>query len=710
MCREGTMADMNELIKNGDLEGVQRAVEQDKRLLDVVCTPKGHTPLMWSLNPEIGDHVDIAEFLINAGAALDAQNDKGWTALMIACRYEKATIADILIEKGAHLNFQDKKGSTALMFACRQDMADTARLLIENRADLDHQDKTGSTALMFASRFNQPATAQLLIEKGAKRDLCNNDGWTALMFACRFSQPETAQLLIQKGAKLNAQDKEGWSALMYACRYAQPETAQMIIRKGAKLDLQDNEGWTALMFASILDPPETAALLVQKGAKVNLQKQGGWTALMLAIRYDHPATAEMLIQKGAKLNITDEGGTTALIYACRYKQPAAAKLMIEKGAKLDLQGKQGYTALCLACRYEQPETALLLIEKGAKIDLQNDDGWNALMLAFRHHHPEVAEVLIDKGARVNPQDVDGNSALMYACGSLEGSKHTSQEHLRAIQKLWAAGASSHMRSKSGLDAVTMARNNRRSDVVDFLDFVMKSDVAEALITDLHIARNIVVAFYNYGVVTLEEAQALSDEELIALGLDKTDFRNKARLRFKGESIKKPGRSRPKIAKQISHRLSLTLGRNKHRFKYDALLTHTWGSDGANHEVVFIVNTRLATMGKKTWFDNEPVSDITQLDQAVEQARKVLVFVTQDYIDELMEEEGRGVCKEIFTAACRLRGAENLIAVVLEEELLDTDTWTGPLLLELGDSSLIDFTTPAKRQENFEELMNRISSR
>ena len=62
---------------------------------------------------------DIAEVnrLIGEGADVNAQNNDGWTALMLASDLENPEIAKLLIEEGADVNAQDNEVWTALLWA-----------------------------------------------------------------------------------------------------------------------------------------------------------------------------------------------------------------------------------------------------------------------------------------------------------------------------------------------------------------------------------------------------------------------------------------------------------------------------------------------------------------------------------------------------------------------------------------------------------------
>ncbi|CAK9086071.1 Putative ankyrin repeat protein L93 [Durusdinium trenchii] len=512
----------------------------------------------------------------------------------------------------------------------------------------------GGTLLLWALHpaCRKEAVAMFLIEAGADIDAVDYGGWTALMYACRYDQPETAQLLINKGATLDGANKDGWTALMLACRYGQPEVAQLLINKGVKLDLLNQHGWTVLMIACSFDQPETAQLLINKGAKLDTINQVGWTALM---------------------------------YACRHDQPEAAQLLINKGAKLDLANQAGWTVLMIACRYDQPETAQLLINKGAKLDMVQNHGF---------------------------------TALMVACQKPSESHHTSAGLLRCVKLLVAAGAALNLQTTlidvdektgvttpAGSTAMDIARLSQRSDAVEFLEFVQHSEVSKLLLDTAKASPEAVVRFFDNDVRHFEDCELLDDADLANLGVDKFMVRKRFLAHFEDKS-----KQRLSLAKRFSKRLSGILGRGNAE-SHDAFLTHDWGTDELgrnNHARVTKVNDFLIARGKATWFDEDRLEAniAQQIAKGLEASRKVVVFITERYMDKL-QSLSEDYCREEFLAACNISGTRNMIAVVMEPRMLDQRAWRGPLQLKMGTHLFLDFSTDEAMDANLPELLNRL---
>src|SRR5262249_3474435 len=75
------------------------------------------TALMWAAGPEDGvgegAALDVVTLLLDAGAQIDAVDNRGRTALMIAAELGRAAIVDALLARGADRSIADKAGKRA---------------------------------------------------------------------------------------------------------------------------------------------------------------------------------------------------------------------------------------------------------------------------------------------------------------------------------------------------------------------------------------------------------------------------------------------------------------------------------------------------------------------------------------------------------------------------------------------------------------------
>lgn len=76
------------------------------------------------------------ETLLSNGAAVDAMDELGRTALMFASSGGYDHIVKLLLDHGADANVQDRFNNTALMWACHGCHAPIVRLLLKNGANV----------------------------------------------------------------------------------------------------------------------------------------------------------------------------------------------------------------------------------------------------------------------------------------------------------------------------------------------------------------------------------------------------------------------------------------------------------------------------------------------------------------------------------------------------------------------------------------------
>ncbi|MBL8151042.1 MAG: ankyrin repeat domain-containing protein [Blastocatellia bacterium] len=180
-------------------------------------------------------NLEIATYLLEAGADTNIYDEDGWTPLMEAAS-NSAIITEAMIKKGAEVNVVAHGGLTPVMIATRQtyqDSFDTIKLLLEAGAKVDAQNKTGVTALMFAAGAAASNKVGLLLSRGANVNLQDKNGLTALMYASmashsNFKRIETVKFLINKKADLSIKDKNGKDVLEYAKAYKQDAILELL--------------------------------------------------------------------------------------------------------------------------------------------------------------------------------------------------------------------------------------------------------------------------------------------------------------------------------------------------------------------------------------------------------------------------------------------------------------------------------------------------
>ncbi|OLF52093.1 ankyrin repeat domain-containing protein [Pseudomonas chlororaphis] len=133
-----------------------------------------------------------------------------------AARRGDVEMLDTFIEAGYALDTQDEKGYTALILAAYHGQGPAVERLLAAGADACAQDKRGNTALMGAIFKGEVTIARRLLATDCNPDQRNGAGQTAAMYAGLFKRVELLDVLARKGADLNAEDPLGNSATRLA--------------------------------------------------------------------------------------------------------------------------------------------------------------------------------------------------------------------------------------------------------------------------------------------------------------------------------------------------------------------------------------------------------------------------------------------------------------------------------------------------------------
>ena len=160
--------------------------------VDVVVTSKGSTALIiFSKNGKL----KTVQFLVDAGADINFQNQLNVTSLIVASQNGHLDIVRYLKEQGADINLKTIDETNALMYAAEGGHLDIVNYLLDQGAQIDEQDKNKQTALMAAAAKGKSDVVKCLRDRGANLHLKSISGGTAKDFAEKFGHIETSELL-----------------------------------------------------------------------------------------------------------------------------------------------------------------------------------------------------------------------------------------------------------------------------------------------------------------------------------------------------------------------------------------------------------------------------------------------------------------------------------------------------------------------------------
>ena len=360
--------------------------------------------------------------IITYKADLDSQNNKGRTALTLACLCRQQDSVKILLEAPSNPNIADNDGYTSLHAAvtggCSKKII---KSIIDHGGDVNATDKENCTTLWIACAKSNTDAINVLLKAGSDTNIALDDsGVTCLMQAVDTDcSKEVLQALIDHRADVNAIDKENYTALWIACAKSNTDAINVPLKAGADTNIAlDDSGDTCLMCAVENDcSKEVLQAIIDHGGDVNATDQQNCTALLIACDKSNTDAINVLLNAGADTNIAlDDSGDTCLMQAV-YKDCSKEVMqdIIDHGADVNATDKTHDTALRIACVKGNTNAVNVLLKAGADTYIVKD-GCTCLISAVNNDcSKEVLQAIIDHGADVNATDQQNCTALFIAC-------------------------------------------------------------------------------------------------------------------------------------------------------------------------------------------------------------------------------------------------------------------------------------------------------
>ena len=181
----------------------------------------------------------VVQAALREGAAIDARDRNGRTALLIATHANKVEVARVLIAAGADVNAKDSIQDSPYLYAGAEGRNEILKMTLAAGADLKSTNRYGGTALIPAAHHGHPETVKILLATAIDKDHVNNLGWTALLEAVLLGDggavhTEIVRLLVEAGANPNIADREGVTPLGHAKRRGFAGMVRILAAAGAR--------------------------------------------------------------------------------------------------------------------------------------------------------------------------------------------------------------------------------------------------------------------------------------------------------------------------------------------------------------------------------------------------------------------------------------------------------------------------------------------
>ncbi|KAK7571104.1 hypothetical protein V9T40_014708 [Parthenolecanium corni] len=455
------LRELFEACKAGDLAKVKKLVNvQTVNARDTAG--RKSTPLHFAAGY---GRRDVVEFLLSAGAQIQARDDGGLHPIHNACSFGHADVVRLLLEAGANPNVRDNWNFTPLHEAALKGKAEVCIALLQHGADISIRTTEGKTALELAEAGTRAVLSgeyrkEEVLEaarSGAEEKLTSllnplnvnchaSDGRrsTPLHLAAGYNRIRVVQLLLQHGADVHAKDKGGLVPLHNACSYGHFEITEMLIKHGANVNAMDLWQFTPLHEAASKSRIEVCSLLLSEGADPTLLNCHSKSAIDVA------PTRELQ----EKLLLEYKGHS--LLDACRIADPSRVKKYISPEVVNFVHPYTGNTPVHVVAASPYPkrkQVLEMLVRKSARLSEQNKEYLTPLHIACDMSHYDLMDSLLRMGAKVNAVDAFGQTAL-HRC--------VRDNNAQACHILLTHNVDTSIVSHQGFTAMALASDNIKS--------------------------------------------------------------------------------------------------------------------------------------------------------------------------------------------------------------------------------------------------------
>ncbi|KAK2774486.1 37s ribosomal protein rsm22 [Colletotrichum kahawae] len=289
----------------------------------------GRSPLVLAV---INDHVEVVGLLLDGKASI-SNMDSGADlhALTLAARYGRVEIARLLLDANAALDAEDENGETALTMAASKGHDGVLQLLIDRKANIEATSRNGSTPLTVAAHEGHVRISRLLLNHGANTNARDDDDSTPLHLAARKGHHHVVKLLLDNDADIEAKDRWGFSALAAAAYESFEQTGRLLLERKAYIESSTNDGRTPLIWTAVNGHDHMAQLLVDKGADLGAREVGGRNALEHCLYNEDLATTRVLLGRRLPIDRQDMCFDRAMNIAIAKSFSEVVRLLLREG-------------------------------------------------------------------------------------------------------------------------------------------------------------------------------------------------------------------------------------------------------------------------------------------------------------------------------------------------------------------------------------------
>jgi ankyrin repeat protein len=328
-----------------------------------------------------------------------------------------------LVRQGADVNAKDETGQSAYLIATSEGYLGLLRLTLRHGARIDDKDSWNGTGLIRAAERGHALVVGELLRAGIDRNHVNRIGYQALHEAVWLGQDTasyatTVRVLAAGGVELEQRSPSAGLTPLDMARtrgYAGLESILDVVTSAARPADPDS----ALLRAARLGDADAVTVALRAGADIEARDEHDRTALLHAATHDHVAVAEVLVAMGADPDALDDRHDTPWLVTGVTGSVAMLEILLPAHPDLAIRNRYGGLSPIPASERGQVEYVRRVVRTDVDLNHVNDLGWTALLEAVilgdgGKSYQDIVRILLDAGADPSIADRNGMTPLQHA--------------------------------------------------------------------------------------------------------------------------------------------------------------------------------------------------------------------------------------------------------------------------------------------------------
>ncbi|GFG32780.1 hypothetical protein Cfor_06303 [Coptotermes formosanus] len=364
--------------------------------------------------------------LCDTSPTVHSTDDRGFTALHVACLFGHPHIVDLLLRSGSNVDALDYRGSTPLHYAAAKGHQNALLSLLHAGATISISDNDGNTSLHLASNNGHETCVKALLyfseQTGSKLDANseNANGDTPLHHAARWGYESIVQILLEYGGRPDVQNKRHLtpmdnahnlhvSKLLVSVNKTLPNSKP--VRQDKESDNCADKGHTDIAAATKPPLDFTDESTRSSNGVMNKLRKKQWGI--------HPQSTEQMKKVEKLLRAIALGDIRLACFYVGLDGPVSDSNDSEMGPPSSVKSLCHPLCICEKCKPDVSDVSEddSKLEKDIlNINICNSDGFTPLHIASMHGHTDMVRLLLDAGAWINVMTkTRGLTALHLAC-------------------------------------------------------------------------------------------------------------------------------------------------------------------------------------------------------------------------------------------------------------------------------------------------------